>query len=142
MHSSSFQERLQILTLAPNSWSRREMAEFFNVSEYLIRTARSMKEEKGTVAIPEAKREKKLTKETEELVKVFFKDDEYSRMLLGKKDYVSIATNIHKHKRLFLCNMNELYVAFTKNPTKTQVVYHRWSPGYTFGVCMLLSSHC
>ena len=37
-------------------------------------------------------------------------------MLPRKKEYVSIATNIHKQKRLFLCIMNQLYVAFKKNP--------------------------
>ena len=83
------------------------MAEFFNVSEYLVRTARSLKEEKGILAIPEPKRGKKLPKETEELVKVFFEKDEYSRTLPGMKDFVSIATNIHKQKRLLVCNVKE-----------------------------------
>ena len=36
MHS----ERIQILTLTPDSWSRRYCAEHFNVSEYLVRTAK------------------------------------------------------------------------------------------------------
>ena len=36
MHS----ERIQILTLTPDSWSRQYCAEHFNVSEYLVRTAK------------------------------------------------------------------------------------------------------
>ena len=55
--------------------------------------------------------------QTEELVKSFFEDDEFSRLLPGKKDYVSIAKNEHKQKRLLLSNLNELYEAFKeKNP--------------------------
>ena len=30
----------------------------------------------------------------------------------GKKDYVSIGQNLHKQKRLVLCNLSELYSAF------------------------------
>ena len=98
VNSSSYHEKLQILTLAPYSWPREKVAEFFSVSEYLVRTARSLKDEIGILAIPEPKQGKKLTAKTEELVKVFFEDDEYTRLLPGKKDYVSIATNVHKQK--------------------------------------------
>ena len=97
--------------LAPDSWPRTKIAECFNVSEYPVRAARSLKKEKGILAIPEPKRGKKLPTQTEELVKMFIEDDEYSRILPGKKDYVSIAKNVHKQKRLLLCNLNELYVA-------------------------------
>ena len=38
MHS----EKIQILTLAPDSWSRQYCAEHFNVSEYLVRTAKEL----------------------------------------------------------------------------------------------------
>ena len=99
VHSSSYQEKLQILTLVPDSWPRQKVAELLSVSEYLVRTARSLTVEKGILAIPEPKQGKKL----KELVKVFFEDDEFTKMLPGKKDYVSIATNVHKQKRLLLC---------------------------------------
>ena len=32
----------------------------------------------------------------------------------GSKDYVSIARNVHKQKRLLLCNLKELYCAYTE----------------------------
>ena len=35
VHSSSYQEKLQILSLALDSWPRQKVAEFFSVSEYL-----------------------------------------------------------------------------------------------------------
>jgi hypothetical protein len=32
----------------------------------------------------------------------------------GKKDYVSVSRNVHKQRRLLLCNVKELYSAFNK----------------------------
>ncbi|XP_047129079.1 uncharacterized protein LOC124809226 [Hydra vulgaris] len=54
---------------------------------------------------------------TVQLVKTFYEDDEHSRIMPGKKDYVSIKRNVHMQKRLLLCSLKELFVAFkTKNP--------------------------
>ena len=79
-------EKIQILTLAPNLWSRKFCAEYFDVSEYLVRTARELKKEKGILANPEPKQGKKLSKETVQLIQDFYVDDEYSRQMPGKKD--------------------------------------------------------
>ena len=108
----TYPEKIQIVTLAPNSWSRKFCAEYFNVSEYLVRTARELKKEKGILAKPEPKQGKKLSKETVQLIPDFYEDDEYSRQMPGKKDYVSLGRNVHKQKCLVLCNVNELYTAF------------------------------
>ena len=37
--NSNFNMKLQILMMTPGSWSRKCAAEYFNVSEYLIRKA-------------------------------------------------------------------------------------------------------
>ena len=50
--------------------------------------------------------------DTIKLVEAFYCDDENSRIMPGKKDYVSIARNVHLQKKLLLCNLNELYSAF------------------------------
>eukprot|EP00795_Rhopilema_esculentum_P004066 gene4066-20243_t len=42
-----YPEQIQILTLAPDAWSRKYCVEYFNVSEYLVRTARELKKESG-----------------------------------------------------------------------------------------------
>ena len=41
--SASYPEKIQILTLIPDSWSRKKCAEFFDVSEYLVRVSRELK---------------------------------------------------------------------------------------------------
>ena len=79
------------MTLAPDSWSRGQCAQFFNVSEYVVRTARDLKKDKGILAKPSPKRGKILSPEIVEKVIQTYEDDEFSRQLPGKKDYVSIS---------------------------------------------------
>ena len=45
----------------------------------------------------------------------------------GKKDYVSIGKNIHRQKKLILCNLKELYVAFKKKNPKQQISYSKFA---------------
>ena len=64
------------------------------------------------MAKPAPKKSKTLPQETLDLVQSFFEEDEYSRQMPGKKDYLSIGRNVHKQKRLVLCDLSELYSAF------------------------------
>ena len=58
-----------------------------------------------------------MAQETIDLVYAFCEDDEYSRQLPRKKDYVSIQKGVHKQKQLVLCYLNEMFVAFKeRNP--------------------------
>ena len=41
----------------------------------------------------------------------------------GKKDYISIARNVHVQKRLILCNLKELYAEFKQKYTDLKVRY-------------------
>ena len=38
LHADTGEEKIQILTLVPNNWSRSRAARFFNTSEYLVRS--------------------------------------------------------------------------------------------------------
>ena len=117
--TATYAEKLQILTLAPDSWSREHCAAYFGVSEYLIRRARELKKVGGILNKPNPKQGKTISNETINLVKSFFEDDEYGRQLPGKKDCVSIGNGQHMQKRLLLCNLQELFVAFKdKNPNE------------------------
>jgi hypothetical protein len=63
-------------------------------------------------SLPPPKFGNKLNAETEILVQSLYEDNEYSRMLPGVKDYVSIFRNVVKQKRLLFCNLRELYSEF------------------------------
>ena len=56
--------------------------------------------------------------ETTDLVHDFYEDDEYSRQLPRKKDYVTILEGVNKQKWLVLCSLHELFVSFKE---KTQM---------------------
>ena len=109
---ASYPEKIQILTLIPDKWSREYASKQFDVSVYLIRTARELKKVNGILAKPELKKGKILPQKTLDLVQSFYEDDEYSRQMPGKKEYVSIGRKVHKQKRLVLCNLSELYTSF------------------------------
>jgi len=114
---ADYKRKIQILTLTPDSWSREAAAEFFNVSEYAIRTARHLRRERGILAIPYARKGRTIADDTKAAILNFYQDDEYSRVMPGKKDSISIGQKVHRQKRLILCNLHELYAEFKKvNP--------------------------
>ena len=48
---STYPEKVQILTLVPDKWSRKHCAfEYFGISEYLIRKARELKKTSGIMS--------------------------------------------------------------------------------------------
>ena len=85
---SSTQEKVKILTLAPESWSISKTCNEFDVSEYLVKKARKLKTSKGILAEPEKKKGNVLSDETKLKVLEIFESDEFSRMCPGKKDRV------------------------------------------------------
>ena len=115
---TKFSDKVQLLTLKPNSWGVEETCNFFNVTKHAVRTASQLKEEKGILAkLTRKTRNDKINEKMIEKVTSFFLEDEVSRQLPGKKDYVSIGYKQHKQKRLLLCNLKELFSLFCeKNP--------------------------
>ena len=50
--TDSYCHKVQMLTLAPKSWTRKKISSYFEVSEYLVRTARKVKNENGILSLP------------------------------------------------------------------------------------------
>ena len=113
MNVSPNHKQLQLLTLAPESWSIEKTVKEFNVSEYKVKQARQLKKDHGILADPKPKVGRKLSKQIEEKVTAFYQNDEHSRQLPGKKDCKSVKGPDGKRKlvqkRLLLLNLNELY---------------------------------
>ena len=100
--TTTSEEKFQILTLTPDSWTTEKAALYFDVSEYQVQQARDMRKSRGILSKPDNKRGKPLSKSTAAKVQLFFEDDAHSRLMPGKKDFVSIRRNVHKQKRLLL----------------------------------------
>ena len=92
--------KLQLLTLAPQSWAIPKVAEVFNVSQYKVRQSRKLFREKGLLAVKNKKKGKILSDETLQFVKDFFQNDEFTRQMPGKKDCVSISKNVYMLKTI------------------------------------------
>ena len=110
--TAKYSEKIQILTLAPDSWSCWYCAEHFNVSEYQARTARELKKVKGILAYPAQKQGKVISQNTIDLVLSMYQNNELSHQMkcLVKKTTLSLQKEFMK--RLFLCNLREMYAAF------------------------------
>ena len=63
--------KMQILTLAAQNWTIQGTAQFFNVSEYLVRSARKLANQKGILALPVPKKTPDISKSTIALLESF-----------------------------------------------------------------------
>ena len=78
------------MTLTPESWSRRQAAEFFEESEYSICIARKLKEENGILLVPNPRHGKTLSEDIRKVVVNIFEDDEFSRKCQEKRTMLAL----------------------------------------------------
>ena len=77
-------EQLQILTVLPRSWTRKQIQSEFGVSDYMARKCKQLVLEKGILSSPDPKPGPSLPSETVEIVTNFYQSDEISRTMPGK----------------------------------------------------------
>jgi len=110
-------EKIKLLTFSPDSWTIEKSSEYFGVSKYLVKKARSIKMEKGINAGSSKYSRNKLPKGIEENILKFYQESDYSRICPGKKEFVSVkidGVKKHMQKQLLLVNLKELYIQFLK----------------------------
>lgn len=101
-------EKVQVLTVLPKSWSIRKVEDEFGASNYMVRKAKDLVKKRGILSSPNLKPGHVLATETADQVRSFYECDEVSRMLPGKKDFVSVkreGKRVHVQKRLILSNL-------------------------------------
>ena len=106
---------MQILTVFPKSWSLKKIPQEFGVSNYMARKSKELVEEKGVLSLPGPKPGPSLPPETVDTVHTFYESDDISRIMPGKKDFVSVkqeGKRLHVQKRLVLSNLTEVYCEF------------------------------
>ena len=94
-------EKIQILTLAPDSWSCQYCAEHFNVSKYLVRTARELKKVKGILVKPGQKQGKVISQITLILYLVCMRMMSLVAKCLVKKIMLALQKEFIKRNVLF-----------------------------------------
>ena len=96
--TASYSEPIQILTLVPDKWSRKtvhnisislnNLFELHMISKKQVKYYQNLLLKKGKAIITE----------TLHLVTNVFEDEDFSRQVLEKKDYVSVSKGVHKQK--------------------------------------------
>ena len=114
-------EKVQVLTVLPKSWSIQKVEDEFGASNYMVRKAKDLVKKRGILSSPNLKPGHVMATETADQVRSFYECNEVSRMLPGKKDFVSVkreGKRVHVQKRLILSNLREVYQLFKeKFPT-------------------------
>lgn len=108
--------KTMILTIAPTSWSENKLTEEFGTSRRQARKAKQLVNQFGILSSPNPRGGRKLPAETENLVKDFYLREDITRIMSGKKDFISVKLDdgkrTHTQKQLLLCNIDELYQRF------------------------------
>ena len=105
LKTASYSEPIQILTLIPDKWSQMYIlfcSEYFKIFEYLVWTSHGIKKVGEVLAKSAPEKKESCHHWTLHLVKKVFEDDNFSRLVLEKKDCV----NHHYSQKHFLnCNI-------------------------------------
>ena len=129
--SVSRSEKLTILTVLPQRWSLRKTSAVFGVSRYLARRAKLLVAEKGVLSSPNAQHTNALSLQTGEAVNNFYLSDELSRVMPGRKDFVSVlgadGNRQHMQKRLLLCNLKEAYTEWKNRHPELKVGFSKFA---------------
>ena len=128
--TSNRSEQLQILTVLPKSWTRRRIQDEFGISDYMARKSKELVRKKGILSSPDPKPGHSLPPVTEKLVTEFYESDGKSRVMPGKKDFVSVRVEgkrVHVQKRLVLCNLKEVYSSFKDNFPTVRIGFSKFA---------------
>ncbi|CAG9765892.1 unnamed protein product [Ceutorhynchus assimilis] len=129
-----YKNKINLISIAPKSWSREGTAKELNVSPNTVRTARQAMKNDGI--LPYIKNENKqgrhsLSKEMSEKIIQFYLENDISRPCPGAKEYVSVkddnGNRIHMQKRLILSNLKEIYTFFKEQNPAAQIGFSKFA---------------
>ena len=126
------------------------------MSNYLARKSKELVKEKGVLSIPVPKCGPTLLAETVDIVHVFYESDDISRVMPGKKDFVSVkkeGKRLHVQKRLVLSNLRDIYREFKEKFPDQKIGFSKFAelrPKHcvlagasgTHSVCVYNTSKC
>ena len=122
--------KIQILTILPKSWSIERTQAEFGASNFMVRKAKQLVKDKGVLSSPDPQPGHCLAKTTIDHVVAFYESDSSSRMMPGKKDFVSVKGEhgrAHVQKRLILSNLKELYQDFKQKYPKKRIGFSKFA---------------
>ena len=116
VHSAAtYREKIQVLTLCSPAWAIKKSAEFFSASEYAIRAARKLARGQGILSLPDRRHGKEIPDGILDQAHECYHDDEFFRIIPGKKDFVSIGRNKHAQSSSFFAILNSYALLSERN---------------------------
>ena len=101
-------DKLQLLTLVPSTWKVENICQYFSVTHYMVKQSRQLLQSQGILSKPNPRKGRPASQETIDMVTEYYCDDNYSRLVPGKEDFVSIRKNVHEQKSYY----KSYYVTF------------------------------
>ena len=129
-HVKTANEKYQILTCLPRSWSEYKIISEFGVSPYVAHIAKVTQTSKGIMSFPDRKYQRNLPDDVIQIVKQFYEEDDISRIMPGMKDTKSVREGdkkVKKQKRLLLSNLKELYREFKLRQPNCKIGFSRFA---------------
>ena len=83
-------QKIRIMTITSKIWSQRKNAKEFETTRHKAKLAKEIAEEQGILGNPNPHKSTAISEEVKEDVRSFYKSDEISRTMPGKKDKVSV----------------------------------------------------
>ena len=102
----------------------------FGISEYLALQSKKLVEERHILSLPGPSRGPSLPPETVVVVCSFYESDDISRVMPGKKDFVSVkkeGKRQHIQKRLVLRNLREVYREFKERYPNRKMEFSKFA---------------
>ena len=135
--TTSFKQKVQILTLVPESWTIEQTVTYFSTTKYLVKKARKLVQLEGPLSTSSARKSFKVPYDTIQKVIDFYYNDDNTRVCPGKKDCLSVPTEngrVLKQKRLILHNLKDLYLAFKEQNDGAKIGFSKF--------CLLRPREC
>lgn len=123
-------EKVQVLTVLPKSWSMKRIETEFEATNYMVRKAKKLVEDKGILSTPNQKAGRTLPASVVDNVRAFYCSDSTSRLMPGMKDYVSVNVDGQRQKiqkRLVLCNLKEAFEQFKETFPEHKIGFSKFA---------------
>ena len=114
------------MTLVPDSWSRKYCSEYFEFQNISFDLQENWSKERGYLHNLLRKKVKQWPKKQLILFMLSMRIMNTADNFLGKKDYVSMQEGEHKQKRLVLCNLHELFIAFKERNQDVKIEFSKF----------------
>ncbi|XP_039969200.1 uncharacterized protein LOC120781131 isoform X2 [Bactrocera tryoni] len=115
LNKKSRSDKISLLTTVPLDWTIRRMRRELNISRRMASRAKKLHANCGYGARPKPKTGRRIENSILKKIEEFYLSDEYSRVMPGRKDYISVVKNgqrCQEQKRLLLHNLRDLHTKF------------------------------